>query len=61
MAKYFSDGTVLGAVYEVDGRFYYECEHCSTSFSGVDEANLWLTADIHDKEFHSKEQRTSER
>jgi hypothetical protein len=52
MAKYLSDGTVLGAVYEKDGRFFYECEHCSTSFSGGDEYRLELKADQHDRENH---------
>jgi hypothetical protein len=52
MAKYFGDGTVLGAVYEVDDRFYYDCEFCSTSFSGSDEYKLELKADQHDREHH---------
>jgi hypothetical protein len=53
MAKYLGDGTVLGAVYEKDGRFFYECEHCSTSFSGGDERRLELKADAHEREHDS--------
>lgn len=52
MAKFFSDGTVLGAVYESDGRFYYDCEHCSTAFSGNDEYRLEIKADEHDRNNH---------
>lgn len=48
MAKYLGDGTVLGAVYEADGRFHYQCEHCSTSYSGPDEHRLEIKADEHD-------------
>lgn len=51
MAKYFSDGrTPLGVVYEEDGRFYYDCEYCSTSMSGSDEYRLELKADKHEQE-----------
>lgn len=50
MAKYFGDGTVLGAVYEQDGRFLYDCEFCCTSFSGSDEYKVERKADQHEKE-----------
>lgn len=56
MAKYLSDGTVLGAVYEKDDRFYYDCEHCSTSFSGGDEYQIEMKADAHEQEHQAQTQ-----
>jgi len=50
MAKFLSDGTVLGAVYEEDGRFRYECETCSYAVSGGDEHRVEMRADAHERE-----------
>jgi hypothetical protein len=48
--KIESDGTILGAVYEVEpGQFRYECEECCTAFFGGDEYRLELKADQHDE------------
>jgi hypothetical protein len=48
--KTLGDGTVLGGVYEDEGRFYYNCEHCCWSTSGPDEYKLELRADAHELE-----------
>lgn len=56
MAKYLGDGTVLGAVYEEDGRFRYDCEHCSTSYSGGDEYRIEAKADAHEREHQAQTQ-----
>lgn len=48
--KRLGDGTILGGVYEEDGRFYYNCEHCCTSFSGSDELKIEQKADTHELE-----------
>ncbi len=54
MAKFFSDGSALGAVFydEEDDRYYYDCEHCSYSCSGPDEFRLEIKADNHEEEYH---------
>lgn len=52
MSIHYGDGTIRGVVYEEDGRFFYECEHCCTSFSGSDEYRLELKADEHDQQYH---------
>lgn len=49
MAKFYGDGTVLGAVYEEDGRFRYNCKHCCTSFSGGDEFRVEMKGDEHER------------